>query len=336
MNKMKRSLQVVFLCILLIFAVCTTTCTAGQKTVVFGDLSWDSIQFHNRVLAYLLEEGWGYKSEYTFSETMPGYLGLERGDLNIIMEVWTEAQKEWWEKATSSGKVINCGRVFPNAASGWYMPRYVIEGDKDRGIEAAAPDLKGVEDIKKYWKIFKNPENPKKGRFYNAPTGWSAHTINIDKIKAYGLKDIMEPFDPGSATALATAIKSAYEKGEPVIAYYWEPTPLLGQLDMVMVQEPPHDPETWEKDHGCASPSYTVAKAVNAEWLSKNEKIRGLLERYHMTLEQTNQALAWMKDHDNSAEKAAIWFLKGNMEQWKEWVQDQEQIAKITSALAKE
>jgi glycine betaine/proline transport system substrate-binding protein len=216
------------------------------------------------------------------------------------------------------------------------MPRYIIEGDKDRGIDAAAPDLKDVKGLKKHWKIFKNPENPKKGRFYNAPTGWSAHTINIDKIKAYGLKDIMEPFDPGSATALATAIKSAYEKGEPVIAYYWEPTPLLGQLDMVMVQEPPHDPETWEKDHGCASPSYTVAKAVNAEWLSKNEKIRGLLERYHMTLEQTNQALAWMKDHDNSAEKAAIWFLKGNMEQWKEWVQDQEQIAKITSALIKE
>ncbi len=330
---MKRSLLVVFLCLFIVSGITAPSLAAGDKSIVFGDLSWDSIQFHNRVMAFLLEKGWDYKAEYTFSETMPGYLGLERGDLDIIMEVWTEAQKEWWEKATSTGKVFNAGTVFPNAASGWYVPRYVMNGDKARNIEAIAPDLKDVEDLKQYWNIFKNRENPNKGRFYNAPTGWSAHTINIDKIEAYGLKEFMEPFDPGSATALATAIKAAYDKGEPVIAYYWEPTPLLGQLDMVMIGEPPHNPEIWEKNHGCASPSYTVAKAINAEWLSRNQEIKGLLERYHMTLDQTNQALAWMKDHDNSAEKAALWFLKENMEQWKEWVGDPEKIKTIEERL---
>jgi len=329
---MKRALLVLLLCALVLSASILPVAAAG-KQVVFADLSWDSIQFHNRLMAFLLEKGWDYESDYIFSETLPGYLGLERGDINIIMEVWTEGQKEWWDKATASGKVVDFGKVFPNARSGWYIPGFVMKGDPKRGIEPFAPDLKSVEDLKKYWKLFKNPENPKLGRFYNAPTGWSAHTINRDKIKAYGLEDYLEPFDSGSATALATAIKSLYDRGEPVIAYYWEPTPLLGQLDMVMVEEPPHDPVVWEENHGCASPAYTVAKAVNAEWLEDNQEIRGLVERYYMTLEQTNEALAWMKEHDNSSEKAALWFLKNNMEQWKGWVEDPEKIKLITEAL---
>lgn len=329
---MKRTILVILLCTL-VFCVASLPAAAAGKSVVLADLSWDSIQFHNRVMALLLEKGWGYSPEYIFSETLPGYLGLERGDIDIIMEVWTEGQKEWWDKATASGKVVDLGKVFPNAKSGWYIPSFVMKGDPARGIEPFAPDLKSAEDLKKYWQLFKNPENPKKGRFYNAPTGWSAHTINRDKIKAYGLEEYLEPFDPGSATSLATAIKSLYEKGQPVIAYYWEPTPLLGQLDMVMVEEPPHDPEIWAKNHGCASPAYTVAKAVNSAWLKDNQEIKALVENYYMTLEQTNEALAWMQEHDNSAEKAAVWFLKANMDQWKGWVQDPEKIELIEAGL---
>jgi glycine betaine/proline transport system substrate-binding protein len=330
---MKKRILIAVLACLSLLLVLTASVPAAAKTVMFADLSWDSIQFHNRVVAFLLEKGWGYKAEYTFSETMPGYLGLERGDIDIILEVWTDAQKEWWEKAQKSGKVHNAGSVFPNAVSGWYVPRYVIEGDLARNIRPAAPELKSVEDVKKYWEIFKNRENPKMGRFYNAPTGWSAHTINLNKIKAYGLKEILEPFDPGSGTALATAIKAAFDRGIPVIAYYWEPTPLLGMLDMVRIEEPPHDPEVWAKNNGCSSPAYFVAKAINVKWLDANREVLGLIERYFMTLEQTNQALAWMQANDNDAKKAAVWFLRENADQWKGWVQDEERIGLIEKAL---
>jgi glycine betaine/proline transport system substrate-binding protein len=317
--KMKRTLLIVLLCIMA-FTISVPASLAQPKTVVFADLSWDSIQFHNRVMAFMLEKGWGYKPDYLFSETMPGYLGLERGDIDIVMEIWTDAQQEWWDRVRKSGKVIDCGKVTPNAASGLYVPRFIIEGDPERNIEPVAPDLKSVFDLKKYYSIFKNPEDPKKGRLYNAPTGWSAHSINKDKLKAYGLEEVIDPFDTGSGTALATAIKGHYIKGEPVLAYYWAPTPLLGELDMVMLEEPPHDPEIWERNHGCASPAYTLAKGVNAAWIDENQEIMGLLENYNTSLDKVNETLAWMKQNDNSAEKAAIWFLKNNPEEWKSWI----------------
>ncbi len=330
----KRKVLVILLCSIF-FMVSNVSAFAGSRNIVFADLSWDSIQFHNRVIAFMLEKGWDYKTEYIFSETMPGYLGLERGDINVVMEIWTDAQKEWWDKVRNSGKVKDCGKVTPNAESGWYVPDFVIHGDPERGIDPSAPDLRTAEDLKRYYNIFKNPDNPDKGRFYNAPTGWSAHTINLDKLNAYGLSDLLDPFDPGSSTALSTAIKASYDKGQPVIAYYWAPTPLLGMLNMVMIEEPKYDAEKWEKNHGCASPAYTLAKGVNTEWFEGNPEAVSLIENYHISLEQTNESLAWMSENDNSAEKAAIWFLRKNPELWKSWVQpvSEEAAARIKTAL---
>ena len=58
------------------------------------------------------------------------------------------------------------------AVEGWYVPRYVIEGDAKRKLEAKAPDLKSIADLAKYASVFKDQEEPSKGRFYNCPAGW--------------------------------------------------------------------------------------------------------------------------------------------------------------------
>ena len=59
------------------------------------------------------------------------------------------------------------------------------------------------------------------------------------KYLHYGLDDNFIYFRPGSDAALATAITSAYDKGEPIAAYYWEPTWLLGMYDMVLLEDEP-------------------------------------------------------------------------------------------------
>ena len=255
----------------LVLAVLLGLSSAGwavlPEEVVFGDVSWDSVQFHHRVLGFILEHGYGLKPSYNFAETMPGLLGLQRGNNHIVMEVWVDARLEWWETVHEKDLVRDMGPVFPNAPSGWYVPRYIIEGDAERGMEPVAPDLHTVFDLEKYWKIFKNPENPGKGRFYTAPPGWASHERNKIKMKGYGLEPYFDAFDPGSQTALATAIRGAYIKGQPIVAYYWEPTPLLGELDMVLLKEPDYDEEVWKTTRLCQNPAFTVHKAVNTKWL---------------------------------------------------------------------
>jgi len=35
-------------------------------------------------------------------------------------------------------------------------------------------------------------------------------------------------FSPGSGSVLQAVIAGVYEKGEPIVAYYWEPTWIMG------------------------------------------------------------------------------------------------------------
>lgn len=83
------------------------------------------------------------------------------------------------------------------------MPTFVIKGDPARGIEPMAPDLKTVKDLPKYWELFKDPEEPSKGRIYGAIPGWAVDETLYTKYQNYGLDKTFTYFSPGSETALA-------------------------------------------------------------------------------------------------------------------------------------
>ena len=309
---------------------------AQEKKVTFVDFSWNSVQVHNRIAGFVLEHGYGFKPEYLFAESVPGLTGLAQGDVDIAMEMWIDNVLDWYNEAVGEKKtVIDLGPVFPDSPQGWYVPTFVIEGDEERGIEPMAPGLKSVHDLPEYWELFKDPENPQKGRFYNAIPGWVVHDINLKKIEAYGLSDTYQVFSPGSQTALATAIVSNYNRGKPVLAYYWEPEWIMGMLDMTRLEEPPYDPEKWGegKSYGCAFPAARVHVGINTEFAKENPEILTFLANYETSLEQNNAALAYMQQEEATVEEAATWFLKEYEDAWTKWIPDEETRKKVLEAL---
>lgn len=306
---------------------------AANDTAVMVDFSWDSVQVHNRIAGFILENAYDKKVEYTFAESMPGLLGLERGDIDIMMECWVDNYREWWDRIEGTGIVHNSGLIFQDVHQGWYVPDYVIYGDEERGIEPMAPDLESVFDLKKYWQLFEHRNSLGKGRLYNGPVGWLANTINKEKLGAYGLDEFYVSFDPGSEAALSAAISSAYEKGEPVLAYGWEPTAIMGRYDMVILEEPPYDENVWEENYGCAMDVMIAYTLINSDFAAKNPEITEMLDRYTSTIEQMNRALAYMTKNNTGAEEAALWFFKEYPEDWKAWIQDENRIKKIEDAI---
>ena len=75
------------------------------------------------------------------------------------METWTDSIATYADDV-KNGNVIELSVNYDDNAQGLYVPRYVIEGDPGRGIEPMAPDLKTVEDLKKYSHIFTDPDDP--------------------------------------------------------------------------------------------------------------------------------------------------------------------------------
>lgn len=278
------------------------------QTVVFADNNYESIQVHNRIAAFILEEGYGgISANYIPGDTIPLINGLAAGDIDVYMESWHENFQEVYDEVTRSGDVVNIGANMPPGPQGWYMPRYMIEGDPARGIEAITPNLRSVDDLPEYWELLRDPENPDRGRIIVGPPGWKATEMSQDIMEEHGLYETYTDVLPGSGTALVASMTSAYERGDPWVGYHWEPTAIIGRLDMVMLE-------------GSEFPPTSVDILVNGDFAESNSEIIAFLERYGTSLEQNNEMLARMEDEGLDFQETAEYFLRQYEDTWTEWV----------------
>lgn len=300
--------------------------------IVFADAGWDSLRFHNSVAQAIIENGYGLKTDVTPGSTPNTLTGLEQGDIDVYMEIWTGNVKDQWEKILESGNVERVSTNFDDNRQGFYVPTYMIKGDKKRGIEPMAPDLKTVQDLTRYKDLFKDPENPGKSRIIGSPTGWAVDGILEQKVKTYGLDKDFTYFRPGSDAALTSSLTDAYEKGEPWVGYYWEPTWVMGKYDMTLLEEPAYDEKAWEDGYGTAFPKQPVEIAIHKSLQDRAPEVVEFLKKYKTSAELTNEALAYMQDNDASSDEAAQWFLKEHEEVWTQWVPD-DVAAKVKESL---
>lgn len=299
-----------------------------DRPIIFAGLDWDSNAFHTAVAGHILKVGYDCEVDQIPGSTLPMLAGMGRGDIDITMEMWKDNLVESWMKLEEQGKVALIGMSFPDAIQGWYVPRYMHEGDKKRGIKATAPGLKHVNDLPKYKKLFTDPEEPDKGRFLNCILGWACERVNTKKLHAYGLEKHYTNFRPGTGAALAAAIASNYKRGKPFVAYYWGPTWVMGKYDLVMLKEPPYNKKTWDKMAVTEKPKMAVAYPVVKVYVSVNTKFQKqaptlikFLSKYSTTNKMVSEALSYMQEKKGrTAKDAAINFLKTRQDVWTKWV----------------
>lgn len=298
-----------------------------DRPVVFGDLDWDSNFFHNAVARFIVEKGYGCKTDSIPGSTIPLYTGAVRGDVDVVMEIWSNTAPEVWRDGVKDGKAVEIGVNYPDAIQAWFVPRYLVEGE-----DAPAKDLKSVADLPKFKELFKDPEEPEKGRFYNCISGWACEVINTKKLAAYDLNDAYVNFRPGTGAALIAAIESNIKRKRPIVFYYWGPTWVLGKIgdQVVQLEEPAYDDAVWDTlmetknaedvEKATAYPLTKVLIGANAEFAKKAPNLVAFLEKYETTSALVSEALAYMQDNDGSAEKAAENFLKTREDLWTQWV----------------
>ena len=321
---MKKKFQITLLAFLiLLLNIPVKSLAASKGTITFGDAGWESNKFHNAVAGKIAEEVFGYTWEETPGSSAVVHEGLLIGEIDVQMEEWTDNLPKYL-KDVEDGNLQELGVNFDDNYQGIYVPRYVIEGDTERGIEASAPELEYIWDLKKYPEVFKDAENPDKGRMYGAITGWEVDTILQKKFEHYDMDDNFIYFSPGSDTALQTAIIDAYDKGIPVAAYYWEPTALLGKYDMVLLKDNPYVDDEAFLAGETELPPMRVTIAVSNDFYNdeENKEFVEFLSKYKTSSELTSKALAYMEDNKASYEETAEWFLLEHEDLVKEWLGD--------------
>lgn len=313
---MKKSILILqVLLIMVSFSLTAEGQQEGDTTIVFGDVSWDSVQVHNRIVGFIIENGLtGYKADYIPGDTMPIINGIIQGDVDVDMESWHSNVPEIYKKGIDSGDMIDLGKNLPDAPQGWWIPRYLVEGS-----DALAPGLKTVADLPKYAHLFKDPEDPSKGIVYGGVAGWGQLTTSEDFFEEYGLDETFNLGVAGSGTALAGTMVGAYKKKEAWVGYYWAPTAVLGKLDMIRLA-------------GSEYPAADVNILVSKSMLEKAPDVVEILKKYSTTVADNNEFLAKMEDEGWDTSQTAEWFLKNKEDVWTKWVSS-EVADKVKAAL---
>jgi glycine betaine/proline transport system substrate-binding protein len=257
----------------------------------------------------------------------------------VIGEEWA-GRSPAWVKAAAEGKVFGLGDTVKGATEGWWVPEYVIKGDPERGIKALAPELKSVADLPRYKDVFRDPEDPSRGRFLNSPTGWTSEIVNSQKLKAYALNDSFVNFRTGSGAALDAEVASSIKRGKPVLFYYWSPTPLLGRFKLVKLDEPPFDAEAWKtladannpNPKGTRSMPASLAIGVSAPFKAQYPELVTFFEKVDLPIDLLNQTLAGMNEKRLQPRAVAQAFLRDQPQVWKTWV-PAEVATKVTGSL---
>jgi glycine betaine/proline transport system permease protein/glycine betaine/proline transport system substrate-binding protein len=282
------------------------------------------------VAGTIAEEVFSYEWTEISGGTPITYEAVMKGEIDVHMEIWTDNLPDY-DGNLAAGKFKELSTNFDDNMQGIYVPRYVIEGDASRGIEPMAPELKTVEDLKKYPEVFKDPEDPSKGRLYGALPGWAIDKIMYNKYMFYGLDETFTYFQPGTDAAMSAAMVSAYDKGEAIAAYYWEPTWLLGKYDFVLLEDAPYQEDLFQ-DGKCACPAVPVMICVSNQFAESNPEFCEFLSKYETSSALCSEALAYMQETGSNYADTAKWFLGEHSELVDEWL-TADQAQKLREAL---
>ena len=300
--------------------------------VKIGSFDWDSASIHTAVASYIIEKGYDCEVEVIKGRTNPILASLIENNIDIIFEHWIDNNVALIDPELASGNLVDLGINTPASEQAFFI-------DKETSISY---DITSVSDLKKpgIWELFKDPDDPSKGRINSCIYGWTCYTINFVKIMEYGLGDLYNMYDPGTAGGLDRIIEDAFKKKQSIITYYYTPTSLMGksEIDLVRLKEPTYDKACWEAmmvvvdniklygfdayESSCANEykDMALSKLATGKFAKQNPDIIDFASAYTITTSVVNEILAYYVDESGGdIEITAKYYLK-NYTDWQTWV----------------
>jgi glycine betaine/proline transport system substrate-binding protein len=265
-----------------------------------GQFSWTAAAVQVQILAAIAAEhpelGVG-KIEPVKLDPAAGWVGIQRGDVDLLTEVNLPNQQPFADKAAQD--VDLASKVYDGAVQAWFVPRYAVEGP-----DAPLAGLKRIDQLNDY-------KDQLNDTLYDGDAGWVTTQQNVKRLAAY---DLDYKHAKSSEAALIAQVKRAFSRHEPLLFYFYRPHWLFQQFDVVQLEEPkPYADGCFEGGNDqCAMPALASWIAARKDLAERAPKFAAMVERVKIPLEEIEALLdevdskkrdpadvakAWVDDH---------------------------------------
>lgn len=324
------------MCFFLSFLSLTAYATYDTKPISFYDGGWENIQINNHIAMYILEHGYGMNVESVKLDIPQMQKAMETGDIDINMEMFTSLMPQWVEAQTSKKTIIDLGPTYERLTQAFYVPTYMIKGDPNRGIKASTPNLKNIKDLPTYADVFRSTSSSGNATWFNCISSWACREINLIKMATFGIDKTFTPVELKSESALNAAIVTAYDKGQPFMTYYWDPSPLMGKLDLTRLEEPVYSEDCWKavneslahfkagigSREACAYADISLNKYTSAGFAKKYPEVIPFLKSMFVGTDTIRVLATRMVSTKETPEQTARYYLKTHVADWRTWVSE--------------
>ena len=289
---------------------------ADRVTVHEGDFTGNLISC--QLLSNILEDEMDYRVKRAALATGPTmWAAVSGGDIDVACENWpsyTPHSATYIVEQGGDGTVTFLGEMGVVGSSGYYVPRYILEGDADRGIEAVAVGLSSHEQLNEYVDVFKTLESGDKGHLLGCPVpAWVCQ--DQDRIDGLGLN--FTATELGSETAHFAEVQAAYKRGEPFIAYAWEPHWVHAEMDLVEIALPTPTADNWPASDW---PDDLAFNFGNTEFVEENPDVAALFRNQNLSNADQSKMIYEVEVNGRDLGEVVQEWMDANQDVWRAWI----------------
>ena len=200
------------LCAVAALAVTALPGWAQDNVIRMGTLSWEDLTPITGITRKVLEDK-GFTVEVTeFSEWGIAYAALAKGDVEILASQTDYVAHDYWDR--NKRRLEKISPVSHGLYQGIAVPTYV--------------NINSIEELNANADTFG-------GKIIGIEPGAGLMRDAASAVESYGLDlQLVE----GSTAAMTAALKSAYDRQEPIAVTIWEPSWMMQSFEMKYLADP--------------------------------------------------------------------------------------------------
>lgn len=294
----------------------------GTQPIAIAKMGWPSAAILSEIHAAILREAYDCEVQFVQGDLAATASSMGAAALpTVAPEMWVSRVAEVWNGAMDSQLVRSAAPTYDSQTfEGWYMPTLTA------GLFTGAP--KALELAQMVPLLSPSEKIP----FISCPADWACAVINRNLIRALKLEALVDVVEPANRFEMDKTIAEAVNKRQPFLFYYWEPNPVLAQLEFTSVEMGPYDEAATKclASLSCAEPQpsafapETVVVAVSEKLVANAPLIAGYFQRATLPLKEMNEMLAELSLSGATEEAVAQQFVARNSELWRAWVSQDE------------
>jgi glycine betaine/proline transport system substrate-binding protein len=243
---------------------------------------------------------------------------MSKSDNMIRTDFWRWQAPDIWDKYVEKEKsIVEIGTSDYPGEEGWYVPTYVIKGDKKRGIKPMCPGLPDWKALNDCAQVFATAKTGKKGQYMEGAESWAPFYGDQQRIDNLDLNYKM--VYAGSEPALMAELKRAYQRGEPWLGLMWRPNYATQVMDLTRIDFPAYSPKCWGTTYACQWPKTVIYTLGSAGLKEKHPAVWNIMQNYEMPSERLAEMQSYVVDDGMSFKDAAQKWMDENPDVWKAW-----------------